>query len=108
LSAASRAALATAAAARKAALEKERQAKQAAQPKSAATPSTSATEHSATPAPQAASGNPRQACEGRILLGFQICMSEQCAKPGFAQHPVCVERRAMEQRRRDAEQQSNR
>lgn len=107
LSAASRAALAAAVATRKAALEKERQAKQA-QPKSAATPSPSATDHAATPAPQAAAGNPRQACEGRILLGFQICMSEQCAKPGFAQHPACVERRAMEQRRRDAEQQSNR
>lgn len=105
LSAASRAALAAAAAARKAALEKERQAKQV-QPKSVATPSPAATDHSATPAPQAVAGNPRQACEGRILLGFQICMSEQCAKPGFAQHPVCVERRAMEQRRR--EDQSNR
>ena len=39
-----------------------------------------------------------------MLIGFQICMSEQCAKPAFTNHPVCVERRAMEQRRRDAEQ----
>jgi serine/threonine protein kinase len=107
LSAASRAAIAAAATTRKAALEKERQAKQA-QPKPAAVPSPSATDHAAAPTPAAQTGNPRQACEGRILLGFQICMSEQCAKPGFAQHPVCVERRAMEQRRREAEQSSNR
>ncbi|MDB5965122.1 MAG: serine/threonine protein kinase, partial [Polaromonas sp.] len=54
----------------------------------------------------AGTGNPRQACEDRVLLGFQICMTEQCAKPAFARHPVCVERRAMDQRRRDAEQMS--
>jgi eukaryotic-like serine/threonine-protein kinase len=47
--------------------------------------------------------NPRQACEERILIGFQICMTEQCAKPTFSRHPVCVERLAMEQRRRDTE-----
>ncbi|NMM08193.1 serine/threonine-protein kinase [Polaromonas sp.] len=52
----------------------------------------------------AAATNPRQACEDRILIGFQICMAEQCAKPAFSRHPVCLERLAMEQRRRDAEQ----
>jgi hypothetical protein len=31
-------------------------------------------------------------------------MTEQCAKPAFTNYPVCVERRAMEQRRREAEQ----
>ncbi|WP_068831475.1 serine/threonine-protein kinase [Polaromonas jejuensis] len=50
-----------------------------------------------------AAAHPRQACESRMLIAFQICMAEQCAKPAFAHHPVCVERRAMEQRRRDAE-----
>ncbi len=106
LSPASRAALALAAANRRAALEKERQAKQAAQAKPAtATTAPAAAEHAATTAPAAASGGgPRQACEGRVLLGFQACMAEQCAKPAFANYPVCVERRAMEQRRREAEQ----
>lgn len=103
--AASRAALAASAVARRAALEKERQERQAAkqgQPKPAAGASPAATEHSTAPAAAVApAGNPRQACEGRILLGFQTCMSEQCAKPAFTHHPVCVERRAMEQRRRD-------
>ncbi|CAN7488156.1 serine/threonine-protein kinase [Polaromonas sp. LjRoot131] len=107
LSPASKAAAAQALAARKAALEKERQAKQqAAQGKpggAAATPA--AAEHAAAPAPSSApSGNPRQACEDRMLIGFQICMNDQCAKPAFTNHPVCVERRAMEQRRREAEQ----
>jgi hypothetical protein len=49
-------------------------------------------------------GNPRVACEDRMLLAFQMCLADQCAKPAFARHPVCVERRAMDQRRREAEQ----
>jgi len=106
LSPASKAAAAQALAARKAAQEKERLAKQQAnQPKPAGpTGASAATEHAAAPPPPAPSGNPRQACEDRMLIGFQICMSEQCAKPAFTNHPVCVERRAMEQRRREAEQ----
>lgn len=105
LSPASRAAAAQAVAARKAAQEKERLAKQqAAQAKTAGATSTATAEHAAAPAQAAPSGNPKQACEDRMLIGFQICMSEQCAKPAFTNHPVCVERRAMEQRRRDAEQ----
>ena len=53
--------------------------------------------------PARASNNPRQACESRILLGFQICMNDQCARPAFSNHPVCVERRAMEKLRQDAQ-----
>jgi serine/threonine protein kinase len=105
LSPASRATAALAVAARKAAAEKERQAKQAqAKPTAAAPAAAVAAEHAVAPAPSAPSGNPRQACEERMLIGFQICMTEQCAKPAFTNHPVCVERRAIEQRRRDAEQ----
>ena len=48
--------------------------------------------------------SPRQACEDRMLIGFQICMAEQCAKRAFSNHPVCVDRRAMEERRRESEQ----
>lgn len=51
----------------------------------------------------AAGGSPRTACEDRTLFSFQSCMSEQCAKPVFAQHSVCIERRAMEERRRETE-----
>jgi hypothetical protein len=105
LSPASKAAAALAVANRKAALEKERLARQAAQTKgNTAAPAAAAAEHAATPAAAAAPTGPRQACEGRVLIGFQICMQEQCAKPAFTNHPVCVERRAMEQRRREAEQ----
>lgn len=47
--------------------------------------------------------NPRAVCEDRALFGFQTCMTEQCAKPGFTQHPTCIERRAMDERRRESE-----
>lgn len=48
-------------------------------------------------------GSPRAACEDRMLFAFQSCMSEQCARPVFTQHPICIERRGMEERRREAE-----
>ena len=47
--------------------------------------------------------SPRTACEDRSLFSFQNCMSEQCAKPVFARHSICIERRAMDERRREAE-----
>ena len=55
----------------------------------------------AAPSAPATGGGPRAACEDRMLLGFQTCMSEQCARPVFAQHPICIERRGMEERRRE-------
>jgi len=55
------------------------------------------------PAPNAAN-SPRNACEDRMLIGFQICMAEQCARPVFQTHPLCVERRDMERRRRESQQ----
>jgi eukaryotic-like serine/threonine-protein kinase len=42
--------------------------------------------------------SPKEACEDRMLLGFQICMAKECAKPVFQSHPICVERREMERR----------
>ncbi|MES2385691.1 MAG: serine/threonine-protein kinase [Pseudomonadota bacterium] len=54
--------------------------------------------------PAAAPGgptDPKQACENRVLLGFQICMNEQCARQRFKNHPVCVERREQEKMRQD-------
>lgn len=110
-------------AAKKAALEKEKLAKQAqaqsanaAAVEAAAQADASADNASArralpSPAPvaapvvaAAANGSPKQACEDRLLLGFQICMVEQCAKRTFTNHPLCVERRAMDERRRETEQ----
>jgi eukaryotic-like serine/threonine-protein kinase len=100
---------------KKTALEKEKLAKQA-HTSLATAPSSSeadatATKRAAAPAaPEATTvvsssdGNPKQACQDRILLGFQICMAEQCAKRAFSAHPVCVERHAMDERRRENEQ----
>ncbi|HYW58560.1 MAG TPA: protein kinase [Polaromonas sp.] len=59
------------------------------------------------PRPAAPAGSPRQACEDRILLGFQVCMNEQCAKPAFTNHPICAERRAMQQQRQEAQERRN-
>ena len=107
--------LAAAATAKKAAQEKERLAKQAQAKSALAATAAAAAVNQPGPAVQperhpaaapVSAGNPRQACEDRMLIGFQVCMAEQCAKPAFANHPVCAERRAMEQRRRDAERLS--
>ena len=57
----------------------------------------------AAAAASASGGSPASACEGRVLIGFQICMREQCAKPAFAQSALCIERRQMEDRRREAD-----
>lgn len=112
------AAIRAALAAKKAALEKERLARQAtidkpaapalpAAPASVAEPPPAAPVRAAAPPAEKpvphAPANPRQLCEDRVLLGFQICMSEQCAKPAFANHAICVQRRAMDQQRKESE-----
>jgi serine/threonine protein kinase len=59
------------------------------------------------PAPvQSIAVSPKAACEDRVLIGFQICMAEQCARPVFQNHPLCVERREMERRSREAQQRN--
>ena len=60
-----------------------------------------------TRSPTQASTTARLACEDKKLFAFQTCMNEQCASPAFARDPECIERQAIEQRRRDAAQ-SNR
>ena len=75
---------------------------------STSTPATASSDPvSATVAPAkavaAAATSPRAACEDRVLFSFQSCMKEQCAKPVFAQHPLCIERRVMEEERRAVE-----
>jgi eukaryotic-like serine/threonine-protein kinase len=44
--------------------------------------------------------NPRAACAGRVLLGYLNCMAEQCDKPIYRNHPVCIERREFQERRK--------
>ena len=45
--------------------------------------------------------HPKQACENRVLLGFQSCMNEQCARQRFQNHPTCVERREQDKQRQE-------
>lgn len=52
-------------------------------------------------AAQAGATHPKQACENRVLLGFQICMNEQCARQRFKNHPTCVERREQDKQRQE-------
>ncbi len=40
--------------------------------------------------------DPEKACEGRVFLAYLNCMKRECDKPSYAQHPVCVRRKAME------------
>ena len=51
-----------------------------------------------------APAGPREACSDRVLLGFLSCMAEQCERSIYRNHPVCVERREMEERRRGTPQ----
>ncbi|MCZ4314211.1 protein kinase [Comamonadaceae bacterium G21597-S1] len=51
--------------------------------------------------------DPEQACSGRVLLGYQICMNEQCAKPMYARHAVCEQRRAAELARKQQQATRN-
>ena len=65
-------------------------------------PPTPAPEPPPRPAP-AGPSSPEEACADRLLLGKSVCVTEQCRQTRFAQHPQCVQLRAMEQRRRDQE-----
>jgi eukaryotic-like serine/threonine-protein kinase len=46
--------------------------------------------------------SPKEACEDRLLLGYQICLAKECSKPAFQSHPICVDRREMERRNEEA------
>ena len=63
--------------------------------------SDTASPNSSTASTRSASG-PREACSDRVLLGFLSCIAEQCER-NFRNHPVCVERREMEERRRSTQ-----
>ena len=52
----------------------------------------------AVAASPAATADPRTTCEGRWFISYQICMSNECAKPEFTQLPICLERKAQERR----------
>lgn len=89
--------------AKKAAPDKDKPGKDEGAASSDANPQAARAATGTLAATPAIGSGPRAACEDRILLGFQTCMSEQCAKPAFTNHLTCVERRVMEERRREAE-----
>ncbi len=69
-------------------------------------PSNPVTAASAPPTPKPVAttpSNPREACEGRVLFGFVSCLTEQCNKSNYQNHPICIERREQEERRKASE-----
>ncbi|MFO1191560.1 MAG: serine/threonine-protein kinase [Rhodoferax sp.] len=80
-------------------------------PPPAPAPATAQRPPAARPASEskpADAGSPAVACEGRTLFSLQTCMNEQCAKPAFARHPVCVERAAADRAARGKQGADNR
>ena len=71
-------------------------------PKAAPEPSPSVDLKPANAVTVEAEADPKKTCDGRVLLGYLFCMTEQCAKPTLHDHPTCREWRAMEKSRREA------
>ena len=62
----------------------------------------------AEPKPSQALSGPAQACEGKVLLSYQLCLTEQCATAAFSKLPFCVERSANERAARARQGADNR
>jgi eukaryotic-like serine/threonine-protein kinase len=74
-----------------------------AEPSPQQTVSSQATPAAASRARDSVAAGPKEACEGRILLGYMACLGEQCARSVFHNHPICTERRAQDEQRKAAE-----
>ena len=72
--------------AKKAAPDKDKSSKDEDTPQPDISPKAARAAPIAAAALPTALSSPRAACEDRMLLGFQICMAEQCARPAFTQH----------------------
>jgi eukaryotic-like serine/threonine-protein kinase len=57
--------------------------------------------HTAERARDSAPAGPKEACDGRILFGYGACLIEQCARPTYQKHPVCIERRLQDEQRKE-------
>ncbi len=53
-------------------------------------------------AADSAAAGPREACASRGTFGMVSCLTDQCSKSIFQNHPVCVERREQEEQRRNS------
>ncbi len=52
---------------------------------------------------EAAPTSPNEACKDRVLFAYAACITEQCNKSAFAKTPICVERREIDDRRKNSE-----
>jgi hypothetical protein len=57
------------------------------------TPSVHETREEPRP-PPAPKSSPVDVCREKIFISRELCLAEQCAKPGTFNHPLCVKRRA--------------
>jgi serine/threonine-protein kinase len=48
----------------------------------------------ATPPARAAASNLADACRDKVFISRELCLAEQCEKPGARNHPLCVQWRA--------------
>jgi serine/threonine protein kinase len=61
----------------------------------------------AAPPPVASAGNHAvEQCRDRMFLSREICLSENCAKPGARSHPLCVRHREEVRLREESKQQA--
>jgi eukaryotic-like serine/threonine-protein kinase len=70
----------------------------------AAPPSAPTTPQNPSNAQARSPDGPKEACEGKILFAYGMCLIEQCERPVHRNHPVCIERRAQDERRKATEQ----
>ncbi len=68
-------------------------------PKPISTPPSAPRQTTSVSVGTAASNDPNTACSGRVFISYQICLTEQCAKPQFAKSRACEERREMDRKR---------
>jgi eukaryotic-like serine/threonine-protein kinase len=62
---------------------------------------TSTAPHTPERVRDSAPAGPKEACDGKILFAYGACLIEQCARPIYQKHPVCVERRLQEEQRKE-------
>jgi len=65
-------------------------------PEPAPPPAPEMREQPRPPAPpvRAAASNPADACRDKVFIWRELCLTQQCEKPGARNHSLCVQRRA--------------
>jgi serine/threonine protein kinase len=65
-------------------------------------PTTARTAHT-VPRSAAIPADPREACRDRNFLAMSMCLNRRCLEPAFRAHPQCLELKAYDEKRRQAQ-----